>query len=310
MPTRPNNTATLIAGYSAEFFRNRSEVVQTVESLDIEPEAAQYLIDYPKSSTAGTTLLCRQIYDIATASREASPIQRQQVGRIGGLMLLLTDIVDSQVDRPDIALHEREGYLDAGLAVLLHGDRAKPDPPAKNRAQRISFALARTLHETVVQKDEEGYFATVFESLVPSVNRQLSSTDPTEQLKLAQEVGGLCALLGVASTEYATRTTHPEARIAAASIGAYAECLDHAYEMREDIMQGIPTYATLYLREHGDTPANRNKAKEDLLDAGSDSYKEGLEALDREQRPVYRATCRMLEVRYRFIKNLSDRIKF
>ena len=76
--------------------------------------------------------------------------------------------------------------------------------------------------------------------------------------------------------------------------------------MHEDIRYGVPTYVTLYLAQHGDTPANRRQAREDLLDVGSDVYQEGLAVLDDNQRPIYRATCRMLDVRYRLIKRIGS----
>lgn len=89
-------------------------------------------------------------------------------------------------------------------------------------------------------------------------------------------------------------------------MGAYAEFLDHAYEMHEDILGGVPTYVTTYLAQHSDTHANRRTAREDLLDVGSDVYQEGLAALDISQKPIYKAACLMLDARYRVIKRASS----
>jgi hypothetical protein len=298
------NTAAYIAGYCGEFYAKRNEIIRTVEDLAIEGQTAQYLIDYPRPSTAGTALLCRQIFDVAHAGQDSNIEQRQQAGRIGGLMLILTDIVDGQIDRPDVPLETREHYLDEGTRVLLSGAESNFVPD--NEHQRVSFDLASRLYESVVRKDEKGLFVSLFRSLVPDVKRQLTSDDLTEHLELAQRIGGTCALLAAASIEHVTGAVQPQVHIAAASIGAYAECLDHVYEMREDILEGIPTYVTLYLAQHGDTRANRRRAREDLLDVGSDVYREGLSALDGDQKPIYRAACRMLDARYRLIKRLSS----
>lgn len=301
------NTAAHVAGYSGELFAKRDEITCTVEDMAIEGQAKQYLIDYPRSSTAGTTLLCRQIFDIAHAGRDSDSEQRQQAGRIGGLMLILTDIVDSQIDRPSMSLERKEQYLDDGMGVLLSGTENNFVPDSVH--QGVSFDLASKLHETVIRNDEKGLFASLFRDLIPDVKRQLASDDLTEHLKLAQRIGGMCALLGAASLEHVTGAEQPQTRIAAACIGAYAECLDHAYEMHEDIRHGVPTYVTLYLAQHGDTPANRKQAREDLLDVGSGVYREGLTVLDAKQRSVYKAVCRMLDVRYRLVKHIGSTIR-
>jgi hypothetical protein len=278
------DTASHIAGYCGELYANRNEITCSVQDLAVEEQTAQYLLDYPRSSTAGTVLLCRQIFDIAYAGQNSSSEQRRQAGRIGGLMLILTDIVDGQIDSPSMPLETKERYLDEGTNILFSGTESGFTP--ENESQQVSFDLARTLHKTVIRADERRLFVSLFRDLVPDVKRQVSSNDLAEQLKLAQKVGGTCALLGAASVEHVTGVEQPRVRIAAASIGAYAECLDHAYEMREDIRYGVPTYVTLYLAQHGDTLANRRKAREDLLDVGSDAYREGLTVLDDRQQSM------------------------
>lgn len=298
------DTASQLANYCGELYVNRNEIIDTVQDLAIEEQTAQYLMDYPRSSTAGTVLLCRQIFDIAYAGQSLNSEHRRQAGRIGGLMLILTDIVDGQIDRPTMPLEAKERYMDEGTHLLLSGTESNFVP--ENEDQEVSFKLARRLQEAVVQADEKERFVSLFRDLIPDVKRQLSSDDLNEHLKLARRVGGTCALLGAVAAEHTTGIEQPQAHIAAASIGAYAECLDHAYEMREDIRYGVPTYVTLYLEQHGDTPVNRRQAREDLLDVGSDAYREGLTVLDEKQKSIYRATCRMLDVRYRFIKRVGS----
>lgn len=298
------DTTSRLTNYCSELYANRNEIISTVQDLAVEEQTAQYLIDYPRSSTAGTALLCRQIFDIAYTGQNSNSEHRRQAGRIGGLMLILTDIVDGQIDRPGMPLEAKERYLDEGTHLLLSG--AESDFAPENEDQEVSFKLAYRLHEAVVRVDEKENFAALFRDLIPDIKRQLSSDDLEEHLKLARKIGGTCALLGAVAAEHTTGMEQPQARIAAASIGAYAECLDHAYEMHEDIRYGVPTYVTLYLEQHGDTPANRRQVREDLLDVGSDVYREGLAALDDKQKSIYKATCRMLDVRYRFIKRIGS----
>lgn len=304
MATSLYDTASYIATYCGELYTNRNEITDTVQDLEIDEQAAQYLADYPRSSTAGTTLLCRQIFDIASVGQNLSVEHRQQVGRVGGLMLVLTDIVDSQIDRPVMPLEAKERYLDMGMRLLLSG--AESNFTAENKDQQVSFDLAHGLHKAVITIDEQGLFASLFCDLIPDVKQQLLSDDLEEHLKLAQKIGGTCALLGAVTVEHITGVEQPQARIAAVSIGAYAECLDHAYEMYEDIKDGVPTYITQYLAQHGDTTINRRRARENLLDVGLDSYREGLAVLDDRQKSIYKAICRMLDVRYRFIKRIGS----
>lgn len=300
----PLETTTHIAKYCGELYVNRNEMAHTVRELAINEQAARYLIGYSRGSTAGATLLCRQIFDIAYAAQKPEEEQRQAAGRIGGLLLILTDIVDGQIDRPTMPRGTKDHYLDESARLLLLGAESNFEP--ENKSQDVSFSLAKRLHESVIQVDERGLFAPLFHALVSGVKRQYSSDDLEEHLELTQIIGSNCALLGAASTEHVTGTEQPQARAAAASIGVYAQCLDHAYEMREDIHYGAPTYATLYLTQHGDTPANRKKARENLLDLGSDAYRKGLVALEGKQLAVYEAARRMLDVRYRLIKRIES----
>lgn len=293
-----------IAGYSAELYKNRAEFGEIVSSTSLGPEAQEYLANYSQHLPAGVALLCRQIYDIAHPGDDAHPAHRRRVGEIGALITVLTDIVDDEIDSADKPLEERLGYLDEAAAIVIDGTSLGLQP--ENKPQRVARELGMHLNETIIATDEEGLFRSLFAKLLPEIKLQLTSTSLAEHLQLAPDIGASCGMIGSVAVELVDADIRPKVHRAASGVGAYAECLDHAYEISDDLVEGAVTYPTLYLGQFGDTAANRAKVRKDLLKLGSESFAEGLVGLDARQASIYKSVARMVDLRYRVLKRMTN----
>jgi len=299
------------AGYATEFARYRRHVLADLTEILPNADTQSVLSVYSATTAAGAATVTKQIFDLAHPGEAERGPKRQRAAEIGMLSLVLTDIIDDQLDTLGVEPEDMTHYFDRGMAAMFRGERVGDtlDDTNSNVIARASFDIAAHLHESVFQHDEKGVFEEVFKKLTRDVIGQAACQDLKKQLEYTIDVGASCAAVSHASVEFVDDREYPQVGEAARRIGAYAQLLDNAADIAQDIEEGSLTYATLFLSEQGDTPKNRKQARDDLLDVASDSYRQGREVLDTRQQPIYDSIRHMVDTKYRLVKPVKSTIK-
>ena len=295
--------------YSAELIVDRNQYQNTLLSVSRDVATQSYLLSQSKTRIAAMGLLVKQVYDMAHIEDHGYSERREDAASIGGLVLLLTDIVDDQVDIPDMPLEEKFQYLDQGMSSLLYGVATPPetDYPANGdiQAMRASFDLAIYLHQRLSSLGSIDSLRAVIEPLVDDIKEQFTSRDLARQLILTRAIGANCGVIAAVATEAVDGANYPSLVEAAKGIGGYAQCLDNAYEIKKDIAEGSISYATLLLDQQGNTARNRRTARDVLTKEAQLSYEEGGISLTHNQSVIYSAAKRLIEVKYKIYGRLT-----
>ncbi len=299
------------SSYSAELIFDRSQYQGTLFSVSNEIATQDFFLRRSKTHIAAMGLLVKQVYDMAHIEDTDYSKNRENAANIGSLILLLTDIVDDQIDISDMPIEEKFRYLDQGMSVLLDGEVAPPETayPVKSDKQtiRASFDLATHLHGRLLGLDGIESLRNVMEPLVADIKEQFISKDLSRQLALAKSIGANCGLTAVVATELVDGTDYQPSIIEAAKgIGAYAQCLDNGYEIRKDIKEDSITYATLLINQQGNTVKNRRLAKDVLTNQAQLSYEEGGLGLNHSQSVIYTAAKKLITAKYKIYGRLTD----
>ncbi|MGD0284155.1 MAG: hypothetical protein ABSB12_00970 [Candidatus Saccharimonadales bacterium] len=306
----PDTAVGRFCTYSAELIADRNQYQDTLLSVSEDVATQSYLLGQSKTRIAAMGLLVKQVYDMAHIEDSDYGEGRENAASLGGLALLLTDIVDDQVDIPDMPLEEKFRYLDQGMSSLLYGEVAPPETAyAANgniQAMRASFDLATYLHQRLSDLGGIESLSAVIEPLVDDIKEQFTSRDLARQLTLTRAIGANCGVIAAVATESVDGTDYPSLIEAARGIGGYAQCLDNAYEIKKDITEGSVSYATLLLDQQGNNARNRRAARDVLTKEAQLSYEEGGVLLTHRQSVIYAAAKRLIEVKYKIYGRLTD----
>ena len=292
------------AAYSAEVLsdaRHRSPISDKWRS---DPEVSAVFDGQSRVSVAAMGMLATMAYDMAHVDHEGLPEQRSMATRLGGLTILLTDIVDDVVDQRDVAVPTKNAYLGEIAAHLLDGQQ--PLGTARPPAMRAAHLLAGYLHEELAQRGGLPRFTEIIEPLVDTVKTQFVSTDPGEQFAAVENIGALCGEIAAGAVEVVEGRRYPDVVIAMRGIGAYAECLDHGHEVKEDVREDNMCYSTLFLAQHGDTPANRALVKAQLLGAADKTFAVSRTPLSQGQLVIHDTARHMLDFKNVVHKPVKD----
>ncbi len=141
--------------------------------------------------------------------------------------------------------------------------------------------------------------------LADSVAAQLVVECPEEMLGITSSIGASCIEGCAIFTELANGTRLPHLRQAARSIGAYGQILDHATEVDDDLADGSNTFATLVIREEGDSPTVRRKINERYMQVASDVFNEGKAGLSKKQVKRYTTLRRLIDLKFKVINRIK-----
>lgn len=288
--------ANQIAAYSTELLNDAYRQSSIYDELSPDPLASQVFDSQSRICVAAMGTLTKQAYDMAHAGNEVLSAQRTAAAELGSLALLLTDIVDDEVDKPEVDVATKNTYLDEVTAHLLYGKQ--PDivtVPAIHAAH----LLAQHLHVELQRRDGLPRFTTLIEPLIDTVKMQFVSTDTDEQLHATKNIGALCGEVAAAAVEVVEGRSYPDLVTATHGLGAYAECLDNAFEIAEDVAEGSMCYSNVFLAQNGDTPANRKLVKSRILTVGNEAFEAGSTSLSSDQLVVYKSAKHMLDFKYR-----------
>lgn len=296
-------------GYCRELISDREAYDAVLGELTNEAGFARILKAQSLAGVSAMGLLTKQAYDMAVDGEAYSPENRWEAAKIGGMIMLAADVVDDEIDRREMPVDEKFRYLDAWAESLKTGENTltAADYPAggDSTAVRGSFDLARYIHDITDKYDGIEGLVDVMSPLIQDVKDQIVSRDETEQLELTVKVGAGCGAIGVRAVEIVEQTDFPVVMEAAEALGGYAECLNHAYEISEDVEEGSLSYATLYLGNHGDTPENRKLVKSNLIEIGDATLEHGIRQLNKRQRRVMSVGKGLIDLKYRVLGSLA-----
>jgi hypothetical protein len=255
----------LTSKYVRELLADREMFERRLRQAVDQTEPRQILKGQSLTGLSAMGLLAKQAYDAALPSGRGDAEHRQQVAVLGGLLLFAVDLADDEIDTSQATIEYKVSFLDEWLRVLL-GDVNKPFQKRHSEIEETlramaSFDLARHLHSVIQQHEGVELLSQVMTPLICDVKKQCLSYDLGEQLELLVQIGGRCGSLPAIAVEIIEGTHFPEVRELLHSLGAYAQCINHAYEIQEDTAVGSPSYATTFLSQFGDTPANRRQVK-------------------------------------------------
>ena len=295
--------------YSREMIADQDMYAATLADITDQEGLDQSLTNQPMVGVSAMGLLSKQSYDTALAVVDRSPDRRREAAIIGGMMLFATDVVDDEIDRAGMPVDEKFDYLEAWEDTLIDG--AKPLSPNEYPVGsvatgiRVSFELAQFLHDRLSDFDRADSVAKVIDPLIRDVKDQITSPNTDEQLQLAVRVGAGCGELSAVMVELVEDQAFPEVVRAEGALGGYAECINHAYEIQEDIDEQSPSYGTIYLKQHGDTPTNRRYVKHQLVRAARQEYQEGTADLDKRQLVIVDSAKLLVDVKYRLLRRAA-----
>ena len=198
-----------------------------------------------------------------------------------------------------------EGLAGEALA-LIEGEAATYTP--RTAAEAIVLGMGAQLHERYISFDSAGLFRELFHKLGADARQQVVSQDLREQLELSVEIGKGCAGIYACSSELIDGRPVEEYAPALAGYGALAECLDNAYEITQDLREGSNTYATLWIRQHGDSRDNHRQARSTLAQRGMREYNNGRGVLNPKQAGLYSLMGRIVSARYKVTRGIRGSI--
>lgn len=290
-----------VASYSSELWSDSAHIANIYKNLPCNKNAQKFLQEQGALRVAGMGLMVKQVYDMVH-TEDSSTINRQQAAELGLQALLLVDIVDDEVDSKKASPNEKAAYLDRIADHLILGTSYPHDSSAP---QDTIYALTQHLHERLRHLHGSARFESFMPTLASVVKEQLTSQDLARQLELVKLVGGYCGEIAIAAVEVVDAQRYPKVAQAAFHIGAYAQCLDNAYEILQDIEEGSLSFATLYAEQNGLTPVTIREIRSILLSSAAGEYKAGEAVLSPEQRRIYKAVKILLECKYKVYGRLK-----
>ena len=203
------------------------------------------------------------------------------------MALIYADLVDDLADRPGLPDEQRIQCFEDGFAAVLHGKLPAPSKSMSADEENV-LKVGRQIHANYLIADTSGQVQEVGRQLRKDMKRQILSDDAGEQLELSSTIGQNFLSLCAVAQEEVEGQSFKEYRPAVEGYGAYSVLHDHAYEVREDLSDGVKTFNTLYIKQHGDTPANRLAAQQLSLAKAAEEYARGLRVLETpEQEHLY-----------------------
>jgi hypothetical protein len=231
-----------------------------------DPEVTAKIAFYlANDRVAASGIVGGALYDMAHDSETAGRAPRNEVSLATSRLVLIQDLADTVVDLEiaDNTDAKRVGFLRTGLAALADGQVSLNE--YSSLRQRATLYVAKNLHDSMFGRDERPDSHAVIEGLASAGEAQLKATTPESQLSATRTLGAYCFESIALFTEIVDTTDYALVREAARHMGASAIMLDHLYDLEEDLQETTPTYPTLIIAEHGDTPQIRKDIKQELL---------------------------------------------
>lgn len=221
-------------------------------------------------------------------------------------LVLLEDIVDTRIDEDQVQerLEEKMAFLRSGVDFLIGDAQEQPSEKVDLR-YRAAFTLASIIRESFASTSLVRLEDPMRE-LANAVGQQLICKDPEQLMKLTHSIGAGCIEGCAIFVEILTEKELQPIRLAARSIGAYGQLLDHATEIDEDLDQEHNnTFATLTIRSQGDCPEVRQAIKERYHDEASDTYRQGAEVLTKRQLKRFNVLRNLIDAKFKFVDRLK-----
>lgn len=291
-----------------ELLTDRGQALVPLADAAQSEATYDYLTGLSRTKFGGASMLTKQLYDMAHHETE-DPQERDWVGEVGALSVILSDVVDDEVDRQEMPLEEKFRYLDQGVDSLLNGTRPDPADFASGSnpiAVAASFDLAQDIFARISPLEGQVTLKPVLDGLMHAIKEQMAAREVSRQLEILTQVGAGCSGLMMACVEMVIPEGQEEVKAASDGIGAYTVCLDNAFEMAQDVAEQSTTFATVFLDRFGDTPYNRRAAHEQLLRKGRLAVEAGRQGLSPEQQIIYRSMQRMADIKYRGLQRFSN----
>lgn len=288
------NVANHVREFAGGVAHNWNRVAEIAEdqSWGFSEEAQVVIAGYKRALAAPLLAAGAKMYEMGLDGRMVDPLHQRQVADAIGVALLMADQVDDVADTGQVDEEAREAFFFGGADVLLRGTS---DYEPSNTPQQVAYDIAAALRRNVIWDDQHGYFQTALGILVPAALEQFTAPTLTAQLRATVGVGeGTFALASATLLELLAEMELPQDGLAAVdeairAFGILAQCLDNAdsKEARADQREQYSrTYLRQYLDENGDTPANLQRAREELIDTGLAAYNHARGALSAEQRAI------------------------
>jgi hypothetical protein len=301
----PRGIGGLMAAYSAEAC---DELInrRLVHDAPLDEATRGFLSEYPRASATGLLIASKQIYDLVHGGEAIKSPERTEASRLGSMVMLYADLVDEQADLPGVPTDQKVEFFGTAVDALIDGDAAAYTP--RTTAEEIVLGMGAQLHERYIRFDSGGLFRELFHKLGADAQQQVVSQDLQEQLELSVEIGKGCAGIYACSSELIDGRPVEKYAPALAGYGALAECLDNAYEITQDLREGSNTYATLWIRQHGDSRDNHRQARSTLAQRGMREYNNGRRVLNPKQAGLYSLMGRVLSTRYKVARGIRGSI--
>lgn len=227
--------------------------------------------------------------------------------------MVLVDTVDDQIDNQDMAMEDKFHFLESCMKQLFFGESGDFDTKVcpNPLAGEVSLIIADALYSGWFYHDRNYSSQAIYGNLVTLTKAQFVSDNPEEHITFSKEVGAGCVELGAVALEQVEDADYPRIRESARRLGAYIQLLDDAYEIDDDLIEGSKTYATLVIKNEGDTLISRHRVRKVLRTEANNEFARGRSMLTSEQAEIYKVAKALLDIRYKIVKHMQNlRSKF
>jgi hypothetical protein len=282
--------------YGCESIKNFENSKKILRQVSDDPQITEYISNKKNRLTIlGMDLIGSMIYDMCVENRE--PTQRKIVGKNTALSTLAINMVDDIIDNEKSSLDEKFTIID-DFGLTLLGEKCVS---SKKIEERATHAIANKVYSDFLSKYDNGEYYRNAIGLAELVKHQFHENDKQRLLSIEKQVGGKSMDNSTIMTEMVRNQEFPEIRASLIKMGEYSQMIDDIHDLNEDIENATNTYATVTIREEGDTPEVRKGINDFLLSEANICYEKGLEALEEEKnKNIYSALKNFIDFKYKF----------
>ncbi len=289
--------------YVRDLFSMDALCREALRNVSSDADVNRYISGLKRYKRPFSSITGLMIYDMIPG---AGVTHRQMAGILTTKIYMAIDLADELVDSGRVNLNSRRHFLDSFRQNMF----SCFDNRGKTIEENAAYSLAHNLYEEVFCRDINGKTNAVAGSLIELIKAQTRVIEPDMLMDLERLSGALTFEVIYSIMELLAQCELSDLREAIKSMGEYAEMMDGASDIDEDLLHGINTYGTATVRKMGNSASVRRKIRSAYMERASESFNYGMSFLSHEQRETYKFMKTMIDAYCTvFQKRISSRVR-
>ena len=214
-------------------------------------------------------------FDILTDREKSFDTDRLEIGKHSITLVSLNNKADIIIDKKLKSVKEKGDVLRKLFSIMFEG---KDIIESQDLDYISANAHALSFYNNYTRPKSN--LANVYDLLIKCTLKQVSVSDMDEALENAEIRGATYMGIFIAMTEDVTKIEDERRERAIRHFGSYAQLLDDLEDIDDDREEEMNTFPVLFLKYYGDSPANRRKIKETMLERARINLKKGIDLLE------------------------------